>query len=68
MQESELIQNLINTGDITVKKSSVQELPPASLQRFIREGVSEQFTGSVLTSFDAHYDNKYVCVYKYVAA
>lgn len=37
-------------------------LPPASLQRFIREAASvgiDNFSGSVLTSFNNVFDNKY---------
>ena len=41
--------------------SGVEELPPAYLQRFIREGVKDdnpKFTGSVLTSFKSEFVNE----------
>ncbi len=63
-QNSALIQRLVQYGsteNLNIMESSVSELPPASLQRFIREGVKldkPSFNGSVLTSFDGNFTNK----------
>ena len=63
-QNSTLISSLMSYAeeeDLSVVASGVEELPPASLQRFIREGVKDgnpNFTGSVLTSFQSEFVNE----------
>ena len=65
IQSSEFIQYLTEVGEgvgITVRSSSRADLPPASLKRFLSEGIDDlnaDFSGSVLTGFDNKFRNTY---------
>ena len=45
-----------------MENSTRQDLPPASLQRLIRES-DNIFSGSVLASFNSKFVNRYTCLY-----
>ena len=61
MQSSNFRDYLAQAGNITVEDSGREDLPPASLRRFLSEGVVEMnqnFVGSVITSFNDSFRNR----------
>ena len=72
-QGSDFTQHLMDVGpgvNVTVKNSGRQDLPSASLKRFLKEGIANangNFAGSVLTSFNDSFQNRCVELPMYIS-
>eukprot|EP01095_Lingulamoeba_sp_RSL-Kostka_P006121 TRINITY_DN1893_c0_g1_i1.p1 TRINITY_DN1893_c0_g1~~TRINITY_DN1893_c0_g1_i1.p1 ORF type:complete len:717 (-),score=190.22 TRINITY_DN1893_c0_g1_i1:41-2191(-) len=53
----EILENNGSYEELIINNSSISELPPSSLQTFLKK--SSQFSGLVLSGFDKSYNNRY---------